>query len=143
MHQRVGEKLRPGIAYDEEGKPTTDPDEAMRGTFSVRDGPLGTGLSIMVQLMGVVAGAPALPSAEDGFGFVITLFSPKLFGSFETYKSRIDDYVELYNTAPRKNGHGSPRIPFARSFHTRQMTRERGTFEVYEQIVQDLEAIRR
>lgn len=142
MCQRVREKLRPGIAYDKAGNPTIDPDKAMEGTFSVRDGPVGLGLSIVVQLMGVAAGAPALPSPADGFGFVIMLFNPKLFGSVETYKSRIDEYVKVFTNAPRKDSQAPPRIPFARSYQAREAAGERGTFEVYAQVVEELEVFR-
>lgn len=142
MYQRMGKKLRPGIAYDKEGNPTIDPDEAMEGTFAVRDGPIGTGLAIMVQLLGAVAGAPVIPTTATGYGMTITLFSPKLFGSLETYKVQIDEYVKFYESAPRKNGFEPPRIPFARSYRVREEARKKGKFEVFADIVKELEAMK-
>lgn len=143
MYQRLGKPLRPGVAYDSQGNPTTDPEAAMNGgTLSVRDGPLGTGLSIVVQLMGAVAGAPALPTLNDGFGFFITLIDPKLFGSLELYKERIDGFVKAFQDAPVKDGMSPPRIPFARSYQMREEMRKKGQFEVYSDILDQLEAMR-
>jgi (2R)-3-sulfolactate dehydrogenase (NADP+) len=46
-----GEKIPPGWALDAEGKPTTDPDEALAGTMLPMGDAKGTALALMVELL--------------------------------------------------------------------------------------------
>ena len=46
-----GEKIPEGWALDEHGKPTTDPDAALRGTMQPMGDAKGTALALMVELL--------------------------------------------------------------------------------------------
>ena len=61
LAQRLGRELPPDSAYDTDGHMTTDPFKAMEGAMRVWGGFKGSGLAITVQLLGVLAGSPALP----------------------------------------------------------------------------------
>ena len=46
-----GKKLAHGVAVDSSGKPTTDPDEALKGAFLAFGSYKGAGLSLMIELL--------------------------------------------------------------------------------------------
>ncbi|WP_212524282.1 Ldh family oxidoreductase [Actibacterium sp. MT2.3-13A] len=57
-HQQDGRDLPEGLVVDEDGRPVTDPDAAMRGTLLPASGPKGFGLALMVEILsGVLTGA--------------------------------------------------------------------------------------
>lgn len=72
-HQREGRQLRPGWALDAEGRPTTDPDEALRGTMVPAGGYKGVGSALMVEifaacLTGAMPGIEASPFSGTAGG---------------------------------------------------------------------------
>jgi (2R)-3-sulfolactate dehydrogenase (NADP+) len=85
-----GEKIPEGWALDEHGKPTTDPDAALRGTMVPAGDAKGTALALMVELL--AAGMTGSNYAADassfldtkggppGVGQLIIAFDPKAFG---------------------------------------------------------------
>jgi (2R)-3-sulfolactate dehydrogenase (NADP+) len=85
-----GEKIPEGWALDENGKPTTDPDAALRGTMVPAGDAKGTALALMVELL--AAGMTGSNYAADassfldtkggppGVGQLIIAFDPKAFG---------------------------------------------------------------
>ena len=57
----LGQQLPEGVAFDAAGSPTRDPVAALEGAFAAWGGHKGSGLGIVVQLLGVLAGSPAIP----------------------------------------------------------------------------------
>jgi LDH2 family malate/lactate/ureidoglycolate dehydrogenase len=47
----AGKQLPPGVAVDAAGKPTTDPDAALKGAFLAFGSYKGAGLSLMIELL--------------------------------------------------------------------------------------------
>ncbi|KAF7532965.1 hypothetical protein G7054_g7471 [Neopestalotiopsis clavispora] len=55
---RRGEKIPLGWAYDKDGKPTEDANEALNGSMAPIGGPKGSGIAILMDIMsGVLSGA--------------------------------------------------------------------------------------
>jgi (2R)-3-sulfolactate dehydrogenase (NADP+) len=85
-----GEKIPKGWALDEHGKPTTDPDAALRGTMIPAGDAKGTALALMVELLaagltGANFAADASSFLDDkgpppGTGQLIVTFDPQAFG---------------------------------------------------------------
>lgn len=59
LAKRLGQPLAPGRAFAPDGSPTDDPGAALKGAFTVWGGHKGSGLAMMVQLLGMMAGAAA------------------------------------------------------------------------------------
>jgi LDH2 family malate/lactate/ureidoglycolate dehydrogenase len=51
LHRRAGRALQPGLAIDQHGSPTTDPDAALLGAMLTFGGHKGSALSAMVELL--------------------------------------------------------------------------------------------
>ena len=73
-----GEKIPEGWAVDKDGRPTTDPEEAIHGSLSPAGGPKGYGLGIAIAMLGGL-----LPGTEIG---------RKVLGTLDTeYRCTVGD----------------------------------------------------
>jgi len=115
LAKRLGQPLPEGVAFDCDGHPTRDPAAALAGAFAAWGGHKGSGLGIVVQLLGIMAGSPAIPPDLAGFGFLIVAIRPDLLGSAETFRDNVSAYAEAVRTARPVAGGGAVRMPFDRS----------------------------
>ncbi|KIX94345.1 uncharacterized protein Z520_10055 [Fonsecaea multimorphosa CBS 102226] len=135
LAQRLGEPLPPESAYDATGQVTTDPAEALQGAIAVWGGHRGSGLAITVQLLGVLAGSPALPGNLEQFGFLIIAVDPAMFRPIDEFKAEIDAYSAKLRQSPSLPGKGPLRMPYERSSAVRAKTIEAGEFEVSDEVL--------
>lgn len=101
-YKERGERLPAGWALDENGKPTADPDEGMRGLVLPMAGFKGYGIAMLIDILaGAVSGAAYLNKvgrfySEDGVGmnvgFCLTVIDPHAVLG-EEYDAMISDYV--------------------------------------------------
>ncbi|KAK4237323.1 Malate/L-lactate dehydrogenase [Achaetomium macrosporum] len=96
---RRGEKIPEGWALDEDGKPTDDPEKALKGVMLPMGGPKGSALAIMMDVFsGVLSGSafaggvagPYDMSRPGDVGHFIIALKPDLFMSLEEFRSRMD-----------------------------------------------------
>ena len=106
--RKRGEKIPEGWALDSDGKPTTDPEEAIKGLVLPMAGFKGYGMAMMLDVLsGVLAGAASLNavgrfySAENrsmNVGQTFVAIDPRLiFG--EGFYGEIDEYVRKIRSA--------------------------------------------
>jgi len=126
-----GEPIPPGWAIDAEGKPTTDPDAALKGSLTPAAGAKGYGLGISI---GILAGL--LPGSEIGRlvlgtldtefrctkGDFFLLMNPGAFAGGPTLSSRVASYHDELRHSPPQKGSQSVIVPGDRA---RQMREER------------------
>ena len=140
LARRLGQDLPKGRALNADGQPTVDPNEAMRGAFTAWGGHKGSGLGLMVQLLGVHAGSEGMTDDMGGFGMTIVAMKADLFGDGEAAKQRINQYANDVRTARPADPASPVRMPFDRSFSEREKVRASGGFEVNDEIVAKLRA---
>lgn len=140
LARRLGQDLPEGRALNADGHPTVDPNEAMQGAFTAWGGHKGSGLGLMVQLLGVHAGSEGMTDDMGGFGMTIVAMKADLFGDGEAAKQRINQYANDVRNA-RPLAPASPvRMPFDRSYTEREKVRASGGFEANGGIVAKLQA---
>jgi delta1-piperideine-2-carboxylate reductase len=120
LAQRLGQLLPDGVAFDRDGQPTRDPAAALAGAFAAWGGHKGSGLGIVVQLLGTMAGSPPIPPDLAGFGFLIVAIRPDLLGSAETFRDNVSAYARAVRTARAVAGGDAVRMPFDRSRRDRR-----------------------
>lgn len=147
LARRLGQRLPEDVLYDAAGNSITDPNEAFNGpggalsaALAVWGGSKGSGLALAVQLLGVVAGSPALPPNLEDFGFLIMMINPTMFRPIEEFKAEVETMREAYHQAPTSSGEPL-RVPFERSDKVRAEGRERGWIEVDVGVVERLKAL--
>ncbi|KAK5651380.1 hypothetical protein OQA88_12537 [Cercophora sp. LCS_1] len=96
---RRGEQIPAEWALDGEGKPTTDPAEALKGVMLPMGGPKGSALAIMMDVFsGVLSGSafaggvtgPYDMSKPGDVGHFLVAIKPDLFLSLDEFKERMD-----------------------------------------------------
>ena len=112
---RLGRQLPEATAFDKTGRATRDPAGALEGAFAAWGGHKGSGLGIVVQLLGVLAGSPALPSEMAGFGMIIITIRPDLLTSAEDFRQAVSSYAESVRRARPVDVDSPVRMPFDRS----------------------------
>ena len=79
-----GTQLPEGVAVDTEGQPTTDPAAALNGAFLTFGGHKGSGLSLIVELLGGVLpggtppGGPVSKKQSENWANTIIALDPAL-----------------------------------------------------------------
>lgn len=141
LAKRLGRELPPDSAFDSKGEVTVDPQEALQGAMAVWGGHRGSGLAIVVQLMGVMAGSPALPPNLEDFGFMIIVVNPAMFRPLEEFKREIDDFSAKMRSSPPLPGGSQLRMPFERSNGLREKNRQSGEIDVEEGVLERLKTL--
>jgi LDH2 family malate/lactate/ureidoglycolate dehydrogenase len=134
LHQRLGHELPEGVAFDPQGRATRDPAQALAGAFAAWGGAKGSGLGLVVQLLGTLAGSPPIPPELENFGFLVLAVSPSLFGSEEEYRSHVTQYGEAVRAARPVEGGAGARMPFDRSLAERRRRLAEGAIDVADEI---------
>jgi LDH2 family malate/lactate/ureidoglycolate dehydrogenase len=115
LAKRLGQPLPAGVAFDPDGHPTRDPAAALAGAFVAWGGHKGSGLGIVVQLLGIMAGSPPIPPDLAGFGFLIVAIRPDLLGSEDAFRDNVAAYAQSVRAARPVAGGDAVRMPFDRS----------------------------
>jgi LDH2 family malate/lactate/ureidoglycolate dehydrogenase len=127
---RTGRSLPAGVAYDAGGAATRDPLAALAGSFVNWGGHKGSGLGMVVQLLGALAGSPILPGHLREFGFFVLAIRPDLFVDPGEFRANVSEYAAQIR-ATRRLDEGSPvRVPFERSAALRAERLDRGSIDV-------------
>ncbi|MGI6097285.1 MAG: Ldh family oxidoreductase [Dethiobacteria bacterium] len=105
LAKRKGEKIPTGWGVDTSGKPTTDPDEALKGGLLPMGGPKGSGLAMVIDILcGVLAGAAYSNGIGSLFG---DMDKPQNIGNFfmvmdigffrekDAFAEEMERYVDL------------------------------------------------
>jgi len=112
---RLDEALMPGIAIGPDGQPTTDPASALDGAILPFGGHKGSGLSMMIQCLGILAGGAIVPRGIADFGFFFLVIDPSLFMPIEEYKARTSELVQQVHSLRPEEGVEVVRVPGERS----------------------------
>jgi LDH2 family malate/lactate/ureidoglycolate dehydrogenase len=135
---RLGQPLREGLAFDEHGQPTTDPTAALSGAYTVWGGHKGSGLTVVIQLLGMMTGADAAPVGMSGCGFVIVVIDPEIFTPADDFRRRVAAYAESIRTSRPVDPAKPVRVPFDRSAATRAARLRENRVEVFDVVYKTL-----
>ncbi len=112
-YKQRGEQLPEGWALDRNGKPTTDPDEAMAGFVLPMAGYKGYAIAMLIDILaGLTSGAASLDRvgrfyAEDSssmnVGFVVTAINPQIVLG-EAYGREIKEYARRIRESASVDG---------------------------------------
>jgi delta1-piperideine-2-carboxylate reductase len=120
LARRLGNDLPENVAFDRDGLPTRDPAAALAGAFAAWGGHKGSGLAIVVQLLGILAGSPPIPPELAGFGYLVIAMRPDLMGPAETFRENVSAFAQAVRNARPVEGGSPVRMPFDRSRRERE-----------------------
>lgn len=131
---RLGGQLPEGLAFDGQGQLTTDPMAALGGAFTVWGGHRGSGLALVVQLLGMLCGAASAPDGLRDCGFFILAVDPGLFTSSEDFPHRVAEYADRVRATRPVDPDRPVRVPFDRSVSERSKRLSAGSIEVADEV---------
>ena len=139
LKMRLGEELAPGLAFDGDGAPTTNAMAALAGrAFKVWGGHRGSGLAMVVQLLGMLCGAAAAPDGLRDCGFFMLVIDPAALTDAAAFRTSVSAYVASLR-ATRPEHPGIPvRVPFERSLTERARRLGEGSITVADEVVAQL-----
>jgi delta1-piperideine-2-carboxylate reductase len=130
LARRLDNDLPENVAFNRDGVATRDPTAALAGAFATWGGHKGSGLAIAVQLLGILAGSPPIPTELAGFGYLIVAMRPDLMGPEETFRENVSAFSDAVRSA-RPIAGGSPvRMPFDRSRQERKRRLKENVIEI-------------
>jgi LDH2 family malate/lactate/ureidoglycolate dehydrogenase len=124
LRERLGELLPEGVALGPDGEPTRDAALARRGALLPFGGYKGFGLALMMQALGLLAGAGS--DAESDYGYLFVAFRPDLIGPANVFERQVTELIERIKATPRQAGVKDIRIPSERSFRSRERALREG-----------------
>lgn len=127
---REGRDLPPGVGVDEQGVPTTDPDEVLKGAMLAFGGYKGSSIAMMVELLagGLLGECFSFEAAErdnnDGGppqgGEFIFVMNPDMFGDAGGWAAHSE---KLFDKIMEQDG---VRLPGDRRYHNRAAAAKNG-----------------
>ena len=140
LHRRLGTPLPAGVAFDQEGRPTRDPVAALAGAFAPWGGHKGSGLAIVVHLLGLLAGSAVIPPELADFGFLVVAIDPAAVTDAGQFQADVAAYADAVRGA-RPAEAGTPvRMPFDRSRQERRRRLADDAIEVADAVYEGLRA---
>jgi LDH2 family malate/lactate/ureidoglycolate dehydrogenase len=116
LARRLGKELPEGVAFGPDGRPTRDPVATLDGgAIRAWGGAKGSGLAIVVQLLGAMCASPAMPQGIHDYGCLFVVMSPGLLMPVEAFKASVKDYAEAVRSTRPVEGGAPVRMPFDRS----------------------------
>ncbi|WP_321422629.1 L-sulfolactate dehydrogenase [uncultured Methanobacterium sp.] len=107
--KRKGESIPPNVALDADGKPTTDPVEALKGSILPFGAHKGYALSFMIEIMagplvnasyGKAVTGTANPEVTCTKGDLITAIDPSKFVDMDDFKRDVDEFIAEIKATP-------------------------------------------
>lgn len=133
-HQQTGKPLPEGRTVDGDGYPTLDPVAALAGAFLPWGGPRGSGLSVVVQILGMLGGSDPIVTDAGRWGYFFLAFDPALLMPADEFRARagmIRDGIESSRPEP---GGAPVRAPGSGGQRRFQEGLARGWIEVADEV---------
>jgi LDH2 family malate/lactate/ureidoglycolate dehydrogenase len=127
-----GEPLPEGVAVDSQGRPTVDPAAALEGAFLPWGGHRGSGLSLAVQLLGVLGGSAAVVREVGDFGLFFLVIDPEVLMPRDEYRARVSELRREIASSRPMEGHARVRVPGDGSQRLRKERLAAGTVSIDE-----------
>ena len=136
-----GESLPEGVAVDVQGRMTTDPVAALAGAFLPWGGHRGSGLSLAVQLFGVLAGSAPVIDDVSNYGLFFLVIDPEVLMTAGDFKARVSELRRTIKSSRPMAGASRVRVPGDASLQRRKEALAAGMVNLDERVYQRILAL--
>jgi LDH2 family malate/lactate/ureidoglycolate dehydrogenase len=139
LAEKKGESIPLGWAMDQEGQPTQDPKEALKGSVLPIGGYKGSGLAIMIEVLtavllggkfgkdcGFMAPENLILAKTMGFNNLMMALRIENFTPIEAFQERMDTLIDLLKSAPLAKGVDAILMPGEKEFRMEQKRKKEG-----------------
>ncbi|MBP8718071.1 MAG: Ldh family oxidoreductase [Candidatus Atribacteria bacterium] len=133
--QRNKKSIPLGWALDAEGNPTTDPEEALKGTLLPIGGPKGSGLAMVIDILaGMLSGAKYGPEVKTfhklegpcGVGIFCVAINIEYFLKLAEFTSKVDSYIDSIKILKKVKGVSEIYLPGEIEFLKEEKAKKEG-----------------
>ncbi len=118
---KEGRPIPEGVALSPEGKLTTDPEIARKGSVLPFGGHKGYALGLMIQIFsGALVQAAAVPEPGRNYGIFMLAIEPSIFGDLDLFRSGLTELMSRIKSADKAVGVEEILIPGERAFRERE-----------------------
>lgn len=116
-----------GLAFNPEGEPTTDVEQALKGSVRPFGWHKGFGLALITQILaGALVNAATIPPPGTNYGLFIIVLNPAVFVSLEQFKREVDSLIVRIKANRREAGVKEILIPGERAYRERELNLKSG-----------------
>ncbi|MFO7173337.1 MAG: Ldh family oxidoreductase [Bacillota bacterium] len=136
LAREKGTPIPEGWALDPEGRPTTDPEKALKGLLMPLGGPKGYGLSLCIDLLtGALSGGGCMDKVASlhhgldrgqNVSFLLAAIDPEHFAGQDRFLAEVEEVVAKVHGCPPAAGSPGVFLPGELEARTRQERLERG-----------------
>jgi len=126
LHAMLDHPFPEGIGVDTEGRPTTSAREMLKGGVLPFGGHKGYGLFLIVQVLGILAGARRATGQVIDSGFLFIVVDPGLLMQRDEFYEQMTEMVAQLRALPRQPGVDAIHIPSERAFADRRRRLQQG-----------------
>jgi len=141
----AGQEIPDDVAFNVEGKPTTNPKEAMQGAIRSFDrSHKGSGLALINEILGgplVGAAFCGLGDSKGNWGHLIYAIDPDILGDREEFIRHVGEIITRVKGTRKLPGVGEIFVPGERGAHQARQHREKGMIEVEDNLLTELRAV--
>src|SRR5687767_11540476 len=134
LSRTKGEPLPPDVAVDSNGQPTVDPDAALQGAFLPWGGHRGSALSLVSQLLGILAGSAVVIEDVSNYGLFFLVLDPEVLMPGGMYKSRVSELRRTIAGNRPAPGTAKVRVPGDGSLEQRERARAAGVVQIDDKV---------
>ena len=111
-----------GFAFNSDGEPTTDAEEALKGSVRPFGGHKGFGLALITQILaGALVNAATIPPPGTNYGLLLIVLDPSVFVPLEQFKSEVDSLIARIKANRQEVGVEEILIPGERAYRQREL----------------------
>ncbi|RQW87252.1 MAG: hypothetical protein EHM79_08230 [Geobacter sp.] len=138
----AGSEIPGDVAYDSEGKPTTNPKEAIQGAIRSFDrNHKGSGLALMNEILaGPLVGAAfcGLGDSKGNWGHLLYALDPEILGDREEFKRNAGEIIARVKGTKKLPGVEEIFVPGERGSRRARQHLESGTIEIEDNLLAEL-----
>ena len=141
----AGESLASDVAYDSEGKPTTSPQEAIKGAIRAFDRSYkGSSLAMIGEILaGPLVGAAfsGIGDSKGNWGHLMIAIDPELLGSCDEFAENVTRLIKKVKSSKKLDGVTQLFAPGERGTAMMKQCLEDGELEIGENLLKELRAV--
>jgi L-2-hydroxycarboxylate dehydrogenase (NAD+) len=141
LAKKLGEKIDKSWAVDQNGNPTDDPDEALKGALLPIDTYKGYGLALVVEILGgLFVGGKAGNVVKGRRGMAFIALKPNTFVDLDKFKQDVSLLVSEIKASRKARGFDEILIPGEKSDREFEKAKSRG-IEVSEKFLDNIKGL--
>jgi len=142
LTKKEGKKIPKGIALDENGKPTLDPEQALKGGILPFSEHKGSGMAMIVELLaGALTGSSIRKEKQWNWGSFFILINPSMFRPIDEFKNEVEQTIKDLKALSKAKGFKQIYYPGERSQNLRRSLLKKGKIEVNDVVYKELENV--